>query len=342
MGWVALDKFEFNTSLAKLQFDFRPAKSFRTSYDNIAHFEAEDLPTETNLDEWIIAERQNRIQHHSWPRWCSTILALSRGPMNEFERADQSAREQLQNVGYTRQQLLDLKQHFRISESFPSCILKDQSYYSQDLDSSTSSGELLFRYNLRSSQMTLGDLALTAVSCVSKGHTLTLITGFTNETLEKIELWMKTMKEYGGHPQFPAALFLELHFRRLGQRYRQLRVRYLSLWYETFGDENMSGVKETALRYRKLIENGSKLAEKSDTLHLETTMFGLRLSDVWKDIDVVASMHSNILPDHQWYLLKHGNLLRDHLKRLEQENVYLKEKSDILRNNAKSLISSVS
>jgi hypothetical protein len=147
------------------------------------------------------------------------------------------------------------------------------------------------------------------------------------------------MTEYGGHPFLMAALFFEMHFKRLQARYRELSASYTKAYYITFIEANATSETRSTSRYKDQVHQASTLAENLDSLEIELLAFSSRVLHM---IDKFKVLEDSTTDAQRLYLEKCGFRLKENLRNTLREKDYLQAKNTICRDNARSLIALVS
>lgn len=349
MDWAALHSSSYSQLLQHLEFEPRPSKCFRLESKSCNAFHlspdllTEDIADSTGLQTWLAEQSQVRQHPPGWPMWSTTILALQRGPPNEYEINNNASGDQLHSVGCTKQQFEEIVQTFELSRTLPYCIMDQQSYYAKSIETNASSHFVGMKVTLRTGHLNLRDLALCSVYNLEKAEAFNLLLGCGDDGLRRdfdtLEKWLRTMNEYAGHPMLIVALFQELHLKRLNKRYRELIVRHTNHLGSVLRSEPSMGDYDRDKGWRAVTSDLMMVGEALDALDAEVTAFRLRLPEI---ISVIESVTKKCPQQQKEYMRTYGWLLKDNLGHLRREAEYLQTKVSYVRGNTDSLSTSVS
>ena len=290
MDWELQASGVYLQRVSQLFFESRPSKCYRISaspsstQSSVPSLTTADIADDAAMEGWLQMEKTR--QPTAWPNWSLTILALKRGPPNEFEKTGNGSADQLSYVGCSKRHFQEIIEVFEISKNFPSCIVSDQSHYTRHIAIDASNEWSKMTFNVRSGQLTLRDLAFCSVSRAATASTFVLILGCNDRDFRRLASWLNVMKEYGGYPLLSVAIFLELYHKRLAARHRELRLNYFQSYTEVFGTDVAPSASSD---YRQQLKSMRLLDEQIDALDAELTAFRLRLPDVMSIADSISN-----------------------------------------------------
>ncbi len=243
------------------------------------------------------------------------------------------------NLGCTREHFDDVFHLYSLSKAFPHRLHSHESFYSRQVDVDSNGRCNSIDMILRSSQLSLNDIALCLHYESSREHTFVLLHGCTASEIDALGQWLQVMKDHAGHPLLMAALFVDLHKRWLEARYRQLRVKASDLSYDIFGINAVDKLGNDMDVYRGLISDSQMIIAQMGAVDYELIELHLRLPDIRAHLELLARKCAQ---QRKEYMERSTDHLTNNLAQLERQLESLKAKNMAAKASAEVLIPSVS